>query len=105
MKDKFGRDLKVGDYIVTPGSSEVGWGSRLWFGRITKFTSQKVRFEIFNEKHYQKGIKDPYDCVIMDEQIIAAYLPKSEDEELEDSACPDCGADGGTQCGSINCGY
>lgn len=100
MKDKFGRDLKVGDYIVTPGSSDVGWGSRLWFGRITKFTSQKVRFEIFNEKHYQKGIKDPYDCVIMDEQIVAAYLP-----EDEDSSCPDCGADGGTQCGSINCGY
>lgn len=22
-----------------------------------------------------------------------------------DSSCPDCGADGGTQCGSINCGY
>jgi hypothetical protein len=28
-----------------------------------------------------------------------------EVDELEDSTCPDCGADGGTQCGSINCGY
>jgi hypothetical protein len=26
-------------------------------------------------------------------------------DEPEDSTCPDCGADGGTQCGSINCGY
>lgn len=26
-------------------------------------------------------------------------------EELEDSTCPDCDADGGTQCGSINCRY
>jgi len=26
-------------------------------------------------------------------------------DEPEDSTCPDCGADGGTQCGSINCRY
>ena len=28
-----------------------------------------------------------------------------DDIESKDSSCPVCGEDGGTQCGSINCGY
>lgn len=36
---------------------------------------------------------------------VGAAIEEHFGVEEQNSTCPDCGADGGTQCGSINCGY
>lgn len=70
--DLLGRELKIGDCIVVPGASYAS--DNLWVGRITKFTPKKVRFVTLNRTHNTDGIKDPNDCVLVDEAAVMFYL-------------------------------
>lgn len=49
--------------------------------------------EVF-ERELRKGVR----------RELIRQLDALDDEE-HDSACPTCGADGGTTCGAVNCGY
>lgn len=95
------------DHFVQDEHTEFGWQECRKYvfepEELVKFAELIVREckENFSKVWYEQGMD-------IRGAEIGKFLTRFDEHfgvDEQDSACPNCGEDGGTQCGSINCGY
>lgn len=69
MKDLFGREFKVNDYVIyTPCENRIS------VARVVKITAKKLRLSYIGCSNDRSFIKDPSGCVIVDGEHVEQYV-------------------------------